>query len=674
MVWAMEPQVDGRQQIGPRDRGHRGVVASARAHGLTPPLLTALLLLWAPAGGCRSVPTSPTEASAASVPPPSPQQRLLRLLPPTQELSTGPRGLEKWLDEAAELLTVQPPPSPELGDGRSMQSSRGQSSRGRAKIEAAFETGLRWQDSLRLRAVELVGELMSAMAAGADPVLTQALAALVLEDLAALGFDPAGAYRSPSFAIAPEDVAAAMAQSEVVYSALAAQLYARCTLAAARVSAPGWQRFCEEGRRGTLVASQALPACTHPSLSSTLGTTPGALATQERAPTQVGLLLQGAFGVPLLDDELDELVATAHRQIQDRVSLPMLPPVVLSEVSSAAGGCVHPRWPSETLVARHPNTHWYGMYLQCEAGGCLVQLCDAELGCQRAEVQGVPSQLASWKSALAALKASADTVLIESARAYAIERPRVAIEAVRSHGGFRAGDPVAEVFAGVGDQLLGCQVDHRYSGQWVLAVDAGGAVTGVRAQDDRYLLPMDQVVASQRPPQACIAERLRQLRFGRAAPGVAARRVTLAVRIPARLQVEVPLIVRHDARVGPLRSPERLGRDGFAVAFARCAAHMQPGPESLGMCVALSPAGGIETLALDPDPAGRERAMERLGAPHSASTDAPAEVRACVAEALAEFEWSCRDDNAGPGHLALTVDLPRRLVARFGPAAGAAGR
>ena len=79
------------------------------------------------------------------------------------------------------LLEMEPPAQPQLGPVEDSADERV-----REKIEAYFESGLRWQDGLRLRAVELVGALMAALDAGGDPVLAPALAALVLEDLAEL--------------------------------------------------------------------------------------------------------------------------------------------------------------------------------------------------------------------------------------------------------------------------------------------------------------------------------------------------------------------------------------------------------------------------------------------------------------------------------------------------------
>lgn len=645
------------------------------------PLLRPRLVLWAwlltlltgLTGACRSAPPVRHAATAPeNAAPPSPRERLLSLLPPVAELPVGVDGVEAQLDEAAELLTLEPPAAAELGGEDAPKSAQA-----RAKIEASFETGLRWQDNLRLRAVELVGGLLEGLPGGRDPVLVQAVAALVLEDLAALGFDPSGAYRSPSFDVPPDQMTAAMAQPEVVYSGLAAQLYARCARAATKAHAMAWHRFCEEGRRNTLVFSQALPACTHPSVSKPEAPSADALSDTPPPPERAGVLLQGAFGVPLLQHELEALLAAAHAHLASRAALPMVPlPSPSHQPAAGVTSCAHPPLASQALVARYPGTRWYGLYLQCEADACGVQLCDDDTGCQRASVTGAATRIASWKAALGALRPSQDSVLIESGQALSVQQPRVALEAVNGHGGFRDDDGVREVLAGLGDELLGCQVDHRYGGQWVLAVDGAGAVTDVRAQDDRYLLPLDQLSATARPPQDCIAGRLRQLRFGRAArrptprQGASPRRITLSLRIPARLQVEVPLVVRHDARVGPLSSPERLGRDGFAVAFARCAARLQPGPESLGMCVALSPLGRVERVSLDPDPAAHSRALARLHGPGGQVTEAPAEVRACIAQALSTFEWRCRADGAEPGHLALTVDLPRRLLARFARGTG----
>lgn len=616
--------------------------------------------------GCQSAsgptPQTAAKANARVDPALSPAAAgLLSLLPPSDQLPKGSAGLIDLINEAADLLSVEPPVQPEL-----REPSDPTDERVREKIEAYFESGLRWQDGLRVRAVDLIGALIARLSSGADPVLAQALAALVLEDLAALGFDAAGSHHAPSFDLSPERIPVAMVSAEVMYSGLSAQLYAYCHAAALASGAPAWARFCEQGRHGMLVLSEDLPACTAPSISS--ASAPDLLSAPEpRAPTRAGLLLQGAFFVPLLESELSLLVASVHDHLGQQLELPLLPLSELpSNVASESGpSCSHPVRPSRAFVSAHPNTRWYGMFLECAEHHCSIGVCGDGLegGCLRAPVQGDPARVSSWQHAIAQLAPAEGGVLLESSGEILPEQPRVALDEVRLFGTWREPDLALQAIGELPAEFLQCQSGERYSGHWVLDLGPDGQVVGVRAENDRFLLPMDQVLADP-SQQRCIADRFSAIQLSRA-PRAATRRVVLALRIPAQLHVDVPFTVRHDGRLGPLEEPERLGRDAFAVNLARCAAQVEPQLATMGLCMSLSPNGRIEGLTVDPNPDRRARVFARLQQPAPPSTLSDSKVQACLSQALSNFEWTCREAGSGPGHLAMTVDLPRGLVARF---------
>lgn len=621
----------------------------------------AMLAACAPSRDAPLHQSTPDPSAAAG-----PEAALMRVLPPVSELPIGVSGLSAQLGEAHALLSVRPPPEPELRVPE--ESEDAEHARFRRKIEAYFETGLRWQDELRLRAVELIGRLMVGIDAGRDPVLSHALSALVLEDLAALGFDASGAFAWPSFDIPPERMAEAMAHPEVVYSALSAQAYDHCETAAARHGAEGWRSFCAEGRNSMLVFAQALPACTPPSVYAPNGTE--AYPAELGQPVRAGLLLHSAAGVPLLEAELQDLIAAVHAHLQSKVKLPLLPLSVVS-AGGQSNGCSHPRRPSDVLLGQHPDTRWYGMFLACgEDDGCKVGVCsDADGACEHARLEGSPTELSVWREAIRRLAPTEGGLLVESSGGIVSDALQVTVEAVRLFGSFREPEAVHQALSEASRGLLACQDDHRYRGRWVLDITREGSVAATRAESDRFSYPMDQVLGADSPQRRCIEERLLALTLPRMrsrAVRPLTRRVTFEVHIPAHLQVEVPFTVRHDRQVGQLEQPGRLARDGFAVALARCAARATPELHTLGVCMDLAPDGRIHALALDPDPARRPRALRRLPALQPASQQKPpAEVTACLQSALSEFEWTCRDRDGDMGHLSMTIELPRGLVARF---------
>lgn len=177
---------------------------------------------------------------------------------------------------------------------------------------------------------------------------------------------------------------------------------------------------------------------------------------------------------------------------------------------------------------------------------------------------------------------------------------------------------------------------------------------------------MDEAVVAFAEMRACVGDKLRELRLPKLARGgrAAVRRLSLSLHIPASLQIELPLTLRHTRRIGPPDIRERLSRDGFAVGIARCMAGARLAPRAVGMCVRIAPDGRVDGVDLDLSPLSSPRARVSLAASSSIAPPLPPSLPQCIARVLDGLGWACRP-NQEVAHVAVTMQLPRGLVERF---------
>jgi len=535
----------------------------------------------------------------------------------------------------------------------------------REKIEAQFDSHQRFEDDYRFRATELVAVLMAGLSNGAsDDLLRHALSAIVLEDQAALGFGVPGT-RPGGDDVPPQHLAEQLVRPRVHYAALSAQAYGRCEASASALGWQPWRSLCAAGARRMKLRAAALPACSDASLI----VSSDGQSQQSSPPRARGLLLNAAYDVPLLDAELKKVLGSVRETLGDLLRAPLESPALAKVAAAPAGGCVRPRRPSEQLFARSADVEWLGLSLHCQGELCGLSACShGEAGCFTAPLEGSAFELSSWLEAAARLSRSEGGPLIEAPQTDAA-RTSVGLDASSFHGRWpRLADAQRALSAHL-PQLIACQRAERYADEWLLDVDRSGRVRGVRASSPAHPYLMDEAALSAGSARPCVGAALRELRMPKLRGGRSLRRLSLSLHIPASLQIELPLTLRHSRQVGPHDTRERLSRDGFAVGIARCMAGAQLAPRALGVCARVTPDGRVDGLDIDLSPLRSPRVRAVLAVPPETGETgtapaAPDGVQRCLAAVFEGLDWSCRDDGT-VGHVAATLQLPRELLERF---------
>lgn len=638
-----------------------GPAVTGRARVRTPAAVLCLLCLLCLAGCAadvsieRPIPSSPaaqTVAGASSSP--GDPAGLTALLPPppaalSPELSTA-------LSSVSELLVQQGaglPPA--VGDSAKPQA--------REKIEAYFDDAQRFEDDYRVRATELVAVLMAGLSGeSAEPaadLVRHVLSAIVLEDQGALGFGVPGALPS-KLPIAPEHLAEELVRPRVHYAALSAQAYARCEALATTGGWEPWRSLCAAGTRRMQLRAAVLPACSDDSLiDGTQGASQPTPGKQAR-----GLLLNGSYDVPLLGAEIDKVLARARRKLDMLLDTKLRSPASATQQAPAASSCAQPPRPSEQLFAQSSSVEWLGLSLYCQGETCGLSACShGDAGCFSAPLEGDAWALSAWLKAVDRLARSQGGPLIESAQIESAQTS-VGLEAVAFHGRWMRQADAKRALSSHLPRLIACQREERYGDEWLLDVDRAGRIRGARASSPAHPYPMDEQTVASASARQCVGEQLRELRLPR---GKGVRRLSLSLHIPASLQIELPLTLRHTRRMGPQDTRERLARDGFAVGIARCMAGAELTPRAIGVCARVTPDGRVGAIDLDLSPLQSPRAVVALApaaAPVARGTDGPSEVQRCLAEVLDGLDWSCREGGQ-VGHVAATLQLPRALLERF---------
>lgn len=598
------------------------------------------------------------------------RQDLVAALPAGGAVASELDDFTELLSKTARFLSIQPPAPPAERIGGLRGETEAQA---RRRVEAYFERELQFEEGHRVHGAELVGELVAPVERVQHVVLPVALAAMVLEDMSALGYDAPGS----AFAQTPEESAlmlpVSMAHTHVLYSGLAAEAYRHCARAAEQRSADAWVSHCEAGARRMLLFSQRLPDCTHPDVLSP----PGDPIPEDVTATQAGLILHGAYGVPLLDAEISQVHAAVQVALSKRVDLPLLPIQNRPEHDERAGpsgseshgGCMRASRASARLFADNPNTRWYGLSLACpEPGGsCAIAVCgDGEASCLRADLDPGQHGVERWLQAVASLEPSHDALLVESTGSVeATDYSRVSIADVVGFGAWGEQDDSTQTLLAASERLLTCQGKQRYAGQWTLRIARSGRVVGLRGLDEGLEFPMDHVSRADSSdagnPEGCIFAALKELRFSRAR-SAAHRRLMFRLAIPAQVQVQLPLALRHDGTLERMSAPRTLSQDGIAMAIARCAGMRTPAPRQLGVCMAIESSGNVGDLSVDVAPDRLPRVALRHRAQPINDSDLY-DVKKCLGDVISQFSWGCagRKDTS---HVAFTLTLPRGLLGR----------
>lgn len=582
------------------------------------------------------------------------------LLPPLPGGVPPAATLVELQQRVAHLLAAdRPQDAAPLPDGSA-------DARARVKIEAYFEARRRWEDGHLLEVTEVLGALMDGLSGdGPTDTLRHGLSALLLEDQVAQGFGLGPGAQLLDLP-GPQALAEALARPEVDFAGLSAGAYGRCGAAAAGL--PGgqaWRALCDAGARRMRLRGGALPACAASGLTRPVATfapaATGPAAVPETTP-QEGLLLHGVYDVPLLQQELSRVTAAAHQRLSRVLGRPLR--LAHAPVGSPPADCQRPLRPSEALLREARDMRWYGLSLHCQDGRCGVTVCSDGPDCYRAELRGAPARLRSWLDALSHLAPAQQGPLLVESEPEAQDPAAVAFAVRALYGPWRDPDGVRATLSRSLPGLLACQGTDRFEVEWVLDVDRRGHVRGLRPASPHHPYPMDEAAVLSSAQTDCARAVLQGLALPRAiAPG--ARRILLSLRVPATLQVELPVTASATTGADRIVAAASLARDGGASRLTRCVASASAELRAVGICARVAPDGGVAAgqVEIDLTPLHAPRVRQVLaGTTPALSTPEP--VRSCVAELLAELPFACRPD--GPVRdLAMTVRLPRDLVERY---------
>lgn len=591
-----------------------------------------------------------------------PLSRLAMLLPSTEVFQERGFGrYAKAVERAGRLLQTQ------LSALEAEPSAESQAERDR--LEQLLDAQLRVQEVHRQQVTELVLELLDAGDGSFRDVVPFALAGLLLEDLASL---EGGLASRPRTVFADGDVESLSVQLSAWLIgeraegplAFALDAFELCVQRAAD-QAPRWQDFCAARRQRVFLLTEGLPVCT----SAAVSTVSAPAKRSAPTPTHAQLTFQGLADVPLLADELQQLMRALHRNLGARLALPLLPLAPGAELEPPPPACE----PAPEQVVR-----WYGVLLHCgESSSCVLSVCgDGEAGCFRARGIRHPERIRDWLEAVSELQPDAGVLLFDTESRSSLDADS-RLESPAWYGGWadhgtEHGDAF-QVLAELSASTLACRGAERLDAQWVLQLDRSGRVDGWLARDDGMGVhgsgldgTADGAEGGQQP-WSCLAKRLSALRFAPAFGG-APRRIGFSLAIPARVPVELSVTSWHTPNLAGSSGESpllRLGRDRFALGLAACAAEITQEPLRLGVCFALDAGGGIHELQVDPLAGKPRRVLAQLA--HGAvqlDADPWQSVSGCVRALLEEVPFGCAKPSV-TRHAAFTVAVPQTLLARF---------
>lgn len=610
--------------------------------------------------GCAGTPTVAAPVRSASAPVtqvwPAASGRLRAWLPPLPLLGTEAQRYKPFIDEVAELLQTAPPGS------RAQRRARDA-----AKVEASLAAQLRFEWAQRKQVRTLFARLYATAGATSQDLLPWVLSGLVLEDQAGLS-PPRPTPGAPPHWEEPEPLRNAVQAwadepgSKVAPLSLASSAFALCTKFATARALEGWVAFCAQAQRRTRLAAELLPSCTPAGLvAGPLAPSVAAPARQE--PHRGVIVLEDAAGVPLLPGELDRVLQKVQEVVATGDGLP-LARLRSGRVAARCRASKAQPWASPRTGESGDGVRWYGVLLQCQqaTGPCLLSVCsDGPGGCYRAHGVQHPERVEEWIRATHRLSKDPRVLVYGTESSSSLEQAW-ALEQVGWFGRWPQASKAFKPLATFSAAVIRCQGPARYRADWVLDIDGRGRVrqwAARRVWDEAGELEAKQA--------ACLGAAVGRLRFGAQATGRAGpRRVAFALTIPARVQIDVPQVLRHGPGFSPLGPIRRLGRDGVAEGVARCVGPRERGVRTVGLCFEVDPQGTVKDVHVDTNVARSGRVWGRLrqAGPSARPAQASGGLASCLQKVLQTLPWGC-SAKAKARHAAVTLTLPAALLSRF---------